>query len=149
MLRTEKRPFTVRRLSPEEAMNILKTFDKWKETTPVKSYNITSDGQRFELIRRVVAKEITIKEAARIYGLKYTTAKTIWKIYKHEGRFDKLKQRAKQNGTFKQQIFRSSGQEKPTTASYIVSPQTQTCDEMKLPDNKDKFRAEHIVSHIW
>ena len=57
--------FCVKRMTPEEAFNVLKTAFIKKDCNSLKSYNITNDEQRFELIRRVLGKELTIKEVRR------------------------------------------------------------------------------------
>jgi len=62
---------------------------------PTKSYQTTSDDQRFNFIEKIVNKELTIREAANLYGIRYSTGKTIMKVFKTEGRFEKKKQRLK------------------------------------------------------
>jgi len=57
--------FVIRRLSPEEAMHVLMAKLKKVNLGKPKSYNITSDDQRYELVRRVLAKELTIKEVSQ------------------------------------------------------------------------------------
>ncbi len=55
--------FKIKRLTPDEALGILSSWTKREcvQEAP-KSYNITNDDQRYELVRRVLAKELTIKE---------------------------------------------------------------------------------------
>ncbi len=55
-------PFLVKRLAPDDAVSILCVWLRRTRNTKPKSYNITSDDQRFELVRRVLDKELTIKE---------------------------------------------------------------------------------------
>jgi len=59
--------FCVKRLAPEEAFDVMKTALCKKDCSSLalKSYNITNDEQRFELIRRVLGKELTIKEVLK------------------------------------------------------------------------------------
>ncbi len=123
--------FKIHRLSPEEALDILEAHFKENKPTEPKSYNITTDEQRFALIKRVTAKELTIKQAARIYGLKYTTAKTVWKIYKREGRVEKKKQRSKK---------RSKATE--MARSFGSSPGRQTDSQSKAGSQKGALGLE-------
>ncbi len=58
-------------------------------------YNIVDNSQRQELIHLVYGPDpITIREACSRLGIKLTTAKTILKIYRREGRVTKLTFRA-------------------------------------------------------
>jgi len=57
-----KPTFTIRRMSPEDTLDLINTWnDQMNEDEP-KSYNITNDEQRYELVRQVLSKELTIKE---------------------------------------------------------------------------------------
>jgi hypothetical protein len=56
--------FVVRRLTPEEVTVMLAARLRQDKMSKPKAYNITSDEQRFELVRRVLAKELTIKEVS-------------------------------------------------------------------------------------
>ena len=58
------RVFNIKRLKPEEVQTILKCQRKKKAMLLAKSYNITSDNQRFELVKLVLSKEMIIKEVA-------------------------------------------------------------------------------------
>lgn len=54
-------------------------------------YNIVDNSKRKQLIELVYGKDpITIREACSRLGIKLTTAKTILKIYRREGRISKL-----------------------------------------------------------
>lgn len=56
--------FIIKRLTPDEAVEILNARAKKAKLGDTKSYNITNDDQRFELVRRVLNKELTIKEVS-------------------------------------------------------------------------------------
>lgn len=150
--------FLIKRLIPTEAITLLRSWTKEKNPLPLKSYEITTDEQRFNLIRRVKARELTIKEAAKIYGLKYTTAKTVWKIYKHEGRFDKKKYRNKKfnknetKGSAESEKFPQTEISKDHATSPSVTP---CCIDEKLmkrcqPDStlESSFWASQIAKHF-
>jgi hypothetical protein len=54
--------FNIKRLNPEEIAPILKSYRKRKAQVQAKDYNITNDSQRFELVRIVLGREMTIKD---------------------------------------------------------------------------------------
>ena len=54
--------FTVKRLCPDDVNRLLKAYWKKRTNLATKSYNVTSDSQRFELVRLVLSKEMTIKK---------------------------------------------------------------------------------------
>ena len=58
------------------------------------SYNKIPNFIRDRLVEMVVVEKNSIKEAATILKLKYSTAKTIYKIYKKENRTFKFSSRS-------------------------------------------------------
>jgi hypothetical protein len=56
--------FAIRRVTPEEALRLNQACRENGRKIP-KSYTITNDGQRFELLDRVLNQKATIKEASR------------------------------------------------------------------------------------
>ena len=60
--------FVIQRLSPEEASLVLASKLKGLKQNKHKSYNVTNDEMRYELVRRVLAKELTIKEVSHNYN---------------------------------------------------------------------------------
>ena len=50
------------------------------------TYNKIPDEIREKLVELIVTKHYPIKEAARYVNIKYSTAKTIYKVYKNENR---------------------------------------------------------------
>jgi hypothetical protein len=55
---TKDGPFEVTRVIPHE----LRSDDKVKR--PIHSYNITNDEQRWQFVRKIVSKELTVKEVS-------------------------------------------------------------------------------------
>jgi len=55
---------------------------------------------REKFIKRVISREVTIKEAAKEFGIKFSTSKAILQTFKREGRIGKKKNETKktQNG---------------------------------------------------
>ena len=64
-------------------------------------YNKIPDEIRDRLVEMVVVYGLTIKEGSNVLRIKYSTAKTIFKIYKKEHRTAKLKTRCRnpENGS--------------------------------------------------
>lgn len=58
-----------------------------------KKYSVIPQAVREKFIKRVMSKEVTIKEAAKEFGLKFSTSKAILQTYKKEGRIGKKKNR--------------------------------------------------------
>ena len=53
-------------------------------------YGTTSDEQRVALIRLVVQMKVHVRDAALKIGMKYSTAKSILKLYENTGRIKKM-----------------------------------------------------------
>ncbi len=68
------------------------------------TYNKIPDDIRDRLVELVVINKLTIKESATRLLLKYSTAKTIFKIYKKENRTYKFSSRSRNPGTTKNMI---------------------------------------------
>eukprot|EP00826_Nyctotherus_ovalis_P055474 TRINITY_DN7364_c0_g3_i2.p1 TRINITY_DN7364_c0_g3~~TRINITY_DN7364_c0_g3_i2.p1 ORF type:complete len:107 (-),score=21.30 TRINITY_DN7364_c0_g3_i2:129-449(-) len=85
------RYFSIKRLQPEEAESMIAQWEL--ECKSQRSYNVTSDEQRSVMLQQVTSNQMTISEAARKYGIKYTTAKHILNIFLREGRVEKKKRR--------------------------------------------------------
>jgi len=58
------------------------------------SYNKIPNSVRDRLVEMVVVEKSSIKEAATVLKLKYSTAKTIYKIFKKENRTFKFSSRS-------------------------------------------------------
>jgi len=66
---------------------------KESEHRSKKKYSVIPQSVREKFIKRVLSKEVTIKEAAKEFGLKFSTSKAILQTYKKEGRIGKKKNR--------------------------------------------------------
>ena len=95
MINTPEQPFNIKRFSPMENLNVLKSIKKNKYEPPSKQYQLTNDDQRYKVVYSILFENLSIKQAAKIYGLKYSTAKVILSLYRKEGRFNKKKERGK------------------------------------------------------
>ena len=85
--------FSVKRLSTEEADRVRMIWMSSIKKERQRSYSVTSDEQRFKMLWQVITENKTISEAAREYGIKYTTAKHILSVFIKEGRIKKKKSR--------------------------------------------------------
>jgi transposase len=68
------------------------------------SYNKIPNMVRDRLVEMVVVEKYSIKEAATCLKLKYSTAKTIYKIYKKENRTFKFNSRSRNPGASRDMI---------------------------------------------
>lgn len=55
--------FVVKRLSPDAVYALHQSWAAQRQFGATRSYNVTTDDQRFELVRRVLSRELSIKEA--------------------------------------------------------------------------------------
>ncbi len=141
--------FTVKRFLPEEL--VAKHTRPRVPKRPAKSYQTTSDEQRFGFVQKIVRKELSIREAADVFGIRYSTAKTIMKVYKSEGRYEKKKHRLKRAGPKDPAPERgTSTAPVPAPAVPFVQPNLQEkspprCGARRLPDG---FWALHLTAHM-
>ncbi len=70
------------------------------------SYNKIPNAVRDRLVEMVVVEHSTIKEAAGVLKLKYSTAKTIFKIFKKENRTFKFISRSRNPGLENDDVVR-------------------------------------------
>ena len=68
------------------------------------SYNKIPNQIRDRLVEMVVVEQSSIKDAAAALKLKYSTAKTIFKIYKKENRTYKFSSRSRNPGATRDMI---------------------------------------------
>lgn len=68
------------------------------------SYNKIPNSVRDRLVEMVVVEKSSIKEAATVLKLKYSTAKTIYKIFKKENRTFKFSSRSWNPGASRDMI---------------------------------------------
>lgn len=87
---------------------------------------------REKFIKRVISREVTIKEAAKEFGIKFSTSKAILQTYKREGRIGKKKTRQrKPRTTKKQSIANNSTGERQHMLLYRTQ---NTSNKLKLPN---------------
>ncbi|KRX03504.1 hypothetical protein PPERSA_02883 [Pseudocohnilembus persalinus] len=72
-----------------------------KDENGKKKYSVISIEVRQKFIDRVLSKEVTIKEAAKEFGIKFSTSKAILQTYKKEGRIGKKKTRIRKPRAFR------------------------------------------------
>ena len=126
--------FKIRRLSPEEAERFQSAYIRPKLATQ-KSYHITNNEERYQFLYKVLNKELTVNEAAFLFGMNYTTAKNILTLYLKEGRIEKKKFRVRGKG-------KSKGKEEK-----IDTQQNYSSEEGF--ENKKKINKESPNSEFW
>ena len=62
-----------------------------------KKYSIISEEIREKFIKRVMSRGVTIKDAAKEFGIKFSTSKAILQTFKKEGRTGKKKTRQRKH----------------------------------------------------
>lgn len=92
--------FTIKRLEREEAESIQREWLFKSRSNTKRSYSVTNNEQRYMMLTQVLSNQMPIKEAAKKYGVKYTTAKHILNIYLNEGRINKKKKRVRKKKLF-------------------------------------------------
>jgi len=147
--------FVVKRLHPQEIVHSESFVPEKAIKRPSKSYQTTSDEQRFKFVQKILKKELTIREAATAFGIRYSTAKTIMKVYKSEGRFEKKKHRLKKGHNKLEKVHEeeqpvvSQAFMTPPSANYLVSCEDKSMYnrgmEVGLPEG---FWAFHIAAHM-
>ena len=70
-------------------------------TKTKKKYSVITQEVREKFIKRVISREVTIKEAAKEFGIKFSTSKAILQTYKREGRIGKKKTRQRKPRSIK------------------------------------------------
>lgn len=78
---------------PDPESDLDSLDDKELNDRGKKKYSVIPQNVREKFIKRVLSKEVTIKEAAKEFGLKFSTSKAILQTYKKEGRIGKKKNR--------------------------------------------------------
>ncbi len=145
--------FAIKRLSPEEAAPIQIAWLRAKRKAIQRSYNITTDDQRYQLLHKVLSKEMTVSEAAVKYGLKYTTAKNVLNLFLREGRIEKKKKRRK---PYADGLKSEGNTDKKICQNVPPSPVLETApaepsqqkDVSKGNALSDGFWANRITEHL-
>ncbi|CAK86157.1 unnamed protein product (macronuclear) [Paramecium tetraurelia] len=87
-------------------------------------YAKISNQVRQAFIKRVSEKKCTIRQAAKQFGIKFSTAKAILSIYRHEGRIGKKQRRQRK-------LLNNTNSERETQNS-LKEEHTETKKEFKL-----------------
>ncbi len=135
--------FVVKRFRPDELVPQSRSLKR-----PSKSYQTTSDEQRFSFIQKIVRKELTIREAAAAFGIRYSTAKTIMKVYKSEGRFEKKKHRLKKGCRRNLPLVEAVQEHGTGTMAAGILEVLPQPDERRGRGLPDGFWAMHITAHM-
>ena len=107
-------------------------------------YNKIPNSIRDRLVEMVVVDKTSIKEAATCLKLKYSTAKTIYKIYKKENRTFKYSSRSRNPGVSRDMINKISKAPLPT---FIIKRSHQLNLVCGIAD-KNLFRNQMLVPSL-
>jgi len=149
----EKPPtFIIKRLKPEEAAPLQLLWQRSKRKTSQRSYSTTTDDLRYVLLNKVLAKELTVSEAAAKYGLKYTTAKNIIDLFLREGRIEKKKHRIKYGSGIKK-VKQDDKKEEITIVAGSPLPTSSGENSAKMVVSRESmlstgFWANRITEHL-
>ncbi|KAM3135019.1 hypothetical protein pb186bvf_012843 [Paramecium bursaria] len=121
-----------------------------KQKLESKRYAVIDQNVRVSLLRRILSKEATIKEAAREFGLNFSTAKAILQTYRKEGRIGKKKNRErnkiKAEGTQRQiQSMYDLERDPPIVQNQQLQNLMEQIPQMRVPmssPNLDEKNAQ-------
>ncbi|CAD8060384.1 unnamed protein product [Paramecium sonneborni] len=86
-----------------------------------RKYQSINTDQRIQLLVDILVEGISIKQAAKKNNIKFSSAKVILKLFKHEGRIGKLKENQLSQVEVSQQIQQKS---------QILDENTQQCNNL-------------------
>ena len=100
MINTE--PFVIKHCDPKRAMQISINYMKSRKSLAKVEYENINDDKRLLLIKMIESKEYSIKIAANMLSIKYTTAKSIWNNYILYRRVKKVIKKPRRKETIKE-----------------------------------------------
>ncbi|EAR94388.1 hypothetical protein TTHERM_00046890 (macronuclear) [Tetrahymena thermophila SB210] len=106
-----------------------------------KKYQVISQEIREKFIQKVITKQVTIKEAAKEFGLKFSTSKAILQTYKKEGRIGKKKTRQRKPRLVKKMIMNPD----PLNPSQVIQQVFYTT-ESSVMAAKNQSQATNLVN---
>ncbi|CAD8121724.1 unnamed protein product [Paramecium sonneborni] len=107
-----------------------------------KKYAIIDQSIRIKLLRRIISKQATIKDAAKEFGVNFSTAKAILQTYRKEGRIGKKKTRERNKN--KQESGENSSPRKIQSMYNLEQPQ-----QMRTISPEQKPQAQPIIQTIF
>jgi hypothetical protein len=110
------------------------------------TYNIISNSTRQHLIQMIFINNIQLKEAAKILGINYSTAKTILRVFRKEKRLMKKNKK----GEIVIEKDNSSIIDKDTFIQYqeiIQTPQTSTINNNKNQMDDKQIPLDSLISN--
>ncbi|KAL4511881.1 hypothetical protein ABPG72_012726 [Tetrahymena utriculariae] len=105
-----------------------------------KKYQVISQEIREKFIQKVITKQVTIKEAAKEFGLKFSTSKAILQTYKKEGRIGKKKTRQRKPRLVKKMIMNPD----PSNPSQVIQQIFYTTESSGMAA-KNQSQASNLV----
>ncbi|CAD8146309.1 unnamed protein product [Paramecium pentaurelia] len=110
-----------------------------------KKYAVIDQSKRVLLLKRILSREATIKEAAKEFGVNFSTAKAILTTYRKEGRIGKKKTREKQRKEKEGKQY-SFSNERKVQSMYDLERDEQQKKRSFSPDLKTT--DQHITNSL-
>ncbi|CAK83300.1 unnamed protein product (macronuclear) [Paramecium tetraurelia] len=110
-----------------------------------KKYAVIDQSKRVLLLKRILSREATIKEAAKEFGVNFSTAKAILSTYRKEGRIGKKKTREKQKKEKEQKQY-SLSNERKVQSMYDLERDVSQKQRSFSPDLKSI--DQHITNSL-
>jgi len=112
-----------------------------------KKYSVIPQNIREKFIKRVLSKEVTIKEAAKEFGLKFSTSKAILQTYKKEGRIGKKKNRERKTKVVNAVFIANINQGSSFVNNLPLGPLTEL-KNMNFPSASDTGFGKSFDSEL-
>ncbi|CAK60433.1 unnamed protein product (macronuclear) [Paramecium tetraurelia] len=116
-----------------------------KQKDSYKKYAVIDQSKRVLLLKKILSKESTIKEAAKEFGVNFSTAKAILQTYRKEGRIGKKKTRERNKKEKSEPEFSVCSQRK-VQSMYDLEREVQIPQRSFSPDLKASDK--HITKSI-
>jgi hypothetical protein len=125
--------------------------DRDNDNKSKKKYSVIPQAVREKFIKRVLSKEVTIKEAAKEFGLKFSTSKAILQTYKKEGRIGKKKNRERKTKVVNVVFVCNINPLNPYASSVFPIVSVNEVKGAKLPtnmeENKNKLVEQTLLNY--
>jgi len=118
--------------------------DKETDHKGKKKYSVIPQSVREKFIKRVLSKEVTIKEAAKEFGLKFSTSKAILQTYKKEGRIGKKKNRERKTKVVNVVFVCNINPNNPYASSVFPIVSVNEVKGAKVPTNMEENKNKLV-----
>ncbi|CAD8076830.1 unnamed protein product [Paramecium sonneborni] len=131
--------------SPNSQLKQPQNDSNQKQKDSYKKYAVIDQSKRVLLLKKILSKESTIKEAAKEFGVNFSTAKAILQTYRKEGRIGKKKKRERNKKEKDEPEFSVCSLRK-VQSMYDLEREVQIPQRSFSPDLKSSDK--HITKNI-